>query len=82
MKGQGCEGISRSRVSRICGGLDRMVDCLLAPPLDGGPFRFLLLDALGHRVRGEGGSSTSVWLWQPRSMLRAEEIVGMDVGTS
>ena len=45
-------------MSRICGGLDRMVDCLLAPPLDGGPFRFLLLDALGHRVRGEGGIVT------------------------
>ena len=41
-------------MSRICGGLDRMVDCLLAPPPDGGPFRFLLLDALGHRVREDG----------------------------
>ena len=35
-----------------------MVDCLLAPTLDGGPFRYLWLDALGHMVSGEGGIVT------------------------
>ena len=35
VKALGCEGISKSQVSRICGELDRVVDSFLDRPLDG-----------------------------------------------
>ena len=42
----GCEGISKSQVSRICAELDSVVTSFLERPLDGGPYRYLWLDAL------------------------------------
>ena len=48
----GCEGISKSQVSRICAELDTVVTSFLERPLDGGPYRWL--DALTQRVREEG----------------------------
>ena len=50
----GCEGISRSQVSRICSELDSVVWSFLGRPLDAGPYRYLWLDALTQRVREEG----------------------------
>ena len=50
----GCEGISKSQVSRICAELDGVVASFLERPLDGGPYRYLWLDALTQRVREEG----------------------------
>ena len=50
----GCEGISKSQVSRICSELDTVVTSFLDRPLDGGPYRYLWLDALTPRVREEG----------------------------
>ena len=38
VKALGCEGISKSQVSRICGELDRVVDSFLDRPLAGGPY--------------------------------------------
>ena len=38
VKAQGCDGISKSQVSRICGELDGVVDSFLERPLDGGPY--------------------------------------------
>ena len=35
VKALGCDGISKSQVSRICGELDRVVDSFLERPLDG-----------------------------------------------
>ena len=46
----GCEGISKSQVSRICAELDTVVTSFLERPLDGGPYRYLWLDALTQRV--------------------------------
>ena len=37
----GCEGISKSQVSRICSELDAVVDSFLGRPLDGGPYPYL-----------------------------------------
>ena len=54
VKALGCEGISKSQVSRICGELDRVVDSFLDRPLDGGPYFYLWLDALSQKVREEG----------------------------
>ena len=50
----GCEGISKSQVSRICAELDTVVTSFLERPLDGGPYRYLWLDALTQRVARGG----------------------------
>ena len=72
VKALGCEGISKSQVSRICQELDVVVDGFLGRPLDGGPYPYLWLDALTQKVLGRtAGSSTSAWWWRRRSMARA-----------
>ena len=46
VKALGCEGISKSQVSRICQELDVVVDGFLGRPLDGGPYPYLWLGSL------------------------------------
>ena len=71
----GCEGISKSQVSRICAELDTVVRSFLERPLDGGPYRYLWLDALTQRVREEGRiaqvSTTVSRRWSPDSRSAA-----------
>ncbi|MCY4579447.1 MAG: transposase [Chloroflexi bacterium] len=57
VKALGCEGISKSQVSRICRGLDEVVEKFLSRPLDGGPYAYLWLDAL--TAEGERGRQDS-----------------------
>ena len=52
VKALGCEGISKSQVSRICGEL--VVDSFLDRPLDGGPYCYLWL-----QPEGQGGRKDS-----------------------
>ena len=53
VKSLGCEGISKSQVSRLYQELDATVESFLGPPLDGGPYPYLWLPALAHkRARG------------------------------
>ena len=55
VKALGCEGISKSQVSRICQELDVVVDgASKGRPLDGGPYPYLWLDALTQKVRENG----------------------------
>ena len=54
VKALGCEGISKSQVSRICQELDVVVDGFMGRPLDAGPYPYLLLDALTQKVREAG----------------------------
>ena len=54
VKALGCDGISKSQVSRICGKLDGVVDSFLDRSLDGGPYCYLWLDAMSQKVREEG----------------------------
>ena len=54
VKSLGCDGISKSQVSRICRDLDQVVENFLGRPLDGGPYPYVWLDALTQKVR-EGG---------------------------
>ena len=61
MQALGCEGISKSQVSRICSELDAVVDAFLSRPLDGGPYPYLWLDAL------------TVLIWQPYACLLVNE---------
>ena len=83
VKALGCEGISKSQVSRICSELDGVVDSFLDRPLDGGPYRYLWLDALTQKVREDGRIvNVSVVVATAVNAEGRREIVGMDVGTS
>ena len=77
IKALGCEGISKSQVSRICRELDVVVGGFMVRPLYGGPYPYLWLDALTQKV-GEDGWTVSVsvvvarasgrslgWMWVP-----------------
>ena len=83
IKALGCDGISSSRVSRICEQLDEVVESLLGRPLDGGPYPYVWLDGLTQKVR-EGGRIVNVCVVVATG-VNAEgqrEILGLDVGTS
>jgi transposase-like protein len=83
IKALGCDGISKSQVSRICEELDEVVHGFLGRPLDGSPYPYLWLDALTQKVR-EGGRIVNVSV-VVATAVNAEgkrEIVGVDVGTS
>ena len=67
VKALGCEGISKNQVSRICRGLDEVVEKFLKRPLDGGPYAYLWLDALTQKVK-EGG--VPMWLASSRTGQR------------
>ena len=83
VKSLGCEGISKSRVSRICQELDQVVESFLGRPLDGGPYPYLWLDALTQKVREEGRIvNVSVVVATAVNTEGKREILGMDVGTS
>ena len=83
VKALGCEGISKSRVSRICRGLDEVVEKFLSRPLDGGQYAYLWLDALTQKVREEGRIvNVSVGVGTAVNAEGKREIVGLDVGTS
>ena len=83
VKSLGCEGISKSQVSRICVELDSVVDSFLGRPLDAGPYCYVWLDALSQKVREEGRIiNVSVAVATAVNAEGKREIVGMDVGTS
>ena len=83
VKALGCEGISKSQVSRICQELDVVVDGFMGRPLDGGPYPYLWLDALSRKVREAGRIvNVSVVVATAVNGEGKREIIGMDVGTS
>ena len=77
----GCEGISKSQVSRICSELDAVVDSFLGRPLDGGPYPYLWLDALTQKVREDGRIvNVSVAVTTGVNREGKREVLGIDVG--
>ncbi len=79
----GCEGISKSQVSRICQELDAVVDSFLGRPLDGGPYPYLWLDALTQKVREDGRIvNVSVVVATGVNREGKREVLGIDAGTS
>ena len=83
VKALGCEGISKSQVSRICQELDVVVDGFMGRPLDPGPYPYLWLDALTQKVREAGRIvNVSVVVATAVNGEGKREIIGMDVGTS
>ena len=83
IKSLGCDGISKSQVSRICRDLDQVVETFLGRPLDGSPYPYVWLDALTQKVR-EGGRivNVSVVVATGVNAHGQREILGMDVGAS
>ncbi len=83
IKSLGCEGISKSQVSRICHELDQVVDTFLGRPLDGGPYPYVWLDALTQKVR-EGDRIVNVRMVVATGVNAQgqREILGLDVGAS
>ena len=79
----GCDGISKSQVSRICAELDEVVAGFLGRPLDTGPYRYLWLDALTQLVREEGRVvQVAVVVATAVNGEGKREVLGIDVGTS
>ena len=70
----GCEGSSKSQVSRICQELDGVVESFLGRLLDAGPYPYLWLDALTVKVSVVAATGVN------REGKR--EVLGIDVGTS
>ena len=83
IKSLGCDGISKSQVSRICRDLDQVVETFLGRPLDGSPYPYVWLDALTQKVR-EGGRivNVSVVVATGVNAHGQREVLGMDVGAS
>jgi len=79
----GCEGISKSQVSRICAALDAQVQAFRERPLDQGPYPYVWLDALTQRVR-EGGRVVNVAVVVATAVNAQgkREILGLDTGAS
>jgi putative transposase len=83
VKALGCEGISKSQVSRICQELDAVVEAFLSRPLDGDPYPYLWLDALTQKVREAGRIvNVSVVVATAVNKEGRREVLGIDVGTS
>lgn len=80
VKSMGIDGISKSQVSELAKNLDEKVAEFRNRPLDAGPYAYVWLDALFHKVR-EGGRVVSV-ATVVATGVSAEghrEILGVDV---
>ncbi len=79
----GCDGISKSEVSRICQALDEQVRAFRERPLDQGPYVYVWLDALTQRVR-EGGRVVNVAVVVATAVNAQgkREVLGLDCGAS
>ncbi len=79
----GCDGISKSEVSRICAALDTQVQAFRERPLDQGPYPYVWLDALTQKVR-EGGRVVNVAVVVATAVngQGRREVLGLDCGAS
>jgi transposase-like protein len=79
----GIEGISKSQVSRMAKILDAEVEAFRTRPLDAGPYTYVWLDALTHKIR-EGGRVVQVAVVTATAVNAdgCREILGLDLVTS
>jgi putative transposase len=79
-------GISKSEVSRICGGLDQTVEAFRSRPLHHTTFPYVFLDATYLHVRRTGASgqvtSMAVVVATGVTATGGREVLGVDVGDS
>jgi putative transposase len=83
VKAMGIDGMSKSQVSELAKSLDAKVAEFRNRPLDAGPYTYVWLDALFHKVR-EGGRVASV-ATVIATGVNAEgyrEVLGLDVFTT
>jgi len=79
----GCEGISKSQVSHICGELDTLVQAFRGRPLTDGPHPYVWLNALTQKVREAGRIvNVSVVVATAVNGEGRREVLGLDVGAS
>ena len=83
VKAMGIDGISKSEVSRMAAELDTVVAEFKDRPLDGGPYRYVWIDALTQRVR-EGGRVVNVSAVIATAVNGEgnREIIGFDIVTT
>jgi putative transposase len=83
VKAMGIDGISSSQVSRMAAELDAKVTEFRERPLDGGPYRYLWIDALTQKVR-EGGRvvNVSAVIATAVNIEGRREIIGFDIVTT
>jgi putative transposase len=79
----GVDGMSKSQVSRLAKSLDAIVEEFRTRPLEGGPYPYLVLDALEVRCR-EGGRIVNACVVHAVAVNRDgfRESLGLDVVTS
>jgi putative transposase len=83
VEAMGIAGISKSEVSRLAGELDAKVAEFRERPLDGGPYRYLWIDALTQKVREAGRVvNVSAVIATAVNGEGRREIVGFDIVTS
>jgi transposase-like protein len=83
VEAMGIAGISKSEVSRLAGELDAKVTEFRERPLDGGPYRYLWIDALTQKVREAGRVvNVSAVIATAVNGEGRREIVGFDIVTS
>lgn len=83
VRAMGCDGISRSQVSRICKQLDESVEAFRNRPLDAGPYPYVWLDALVQKVRENGRVvNVAVVVATAVNGEGQREILGLAVGAS
>jgi putative transposase len=77
-------GISKSEVSRICAGLDEVVDAFRTRRLDHTAFPYVYLDATYLHVRNDSSQVTSMAVVVATGVTATgeREILGLDVGDS
>jgi putative transposase len=83
VEAMGIAGISKSEVSRLAAELDAKVTEFRERPLDGGPYRYLWIDALTQKVREAGRVvNVSAVIATAVNGEGRREIVGFDIVTS
>jgi transposase-like protein len=82
VKALGLDGLSKSEVSRICGGLDPIVEAFRTRPL-AEAYPYLWLDATYHKVRVEGRVVSQATVVAIGVTVGGDrQILGVDVGAS
>ena len=82
-KAMGIDSLSPSQVSRLAAALAAKVAAFRERPLDAGPYRYVWIDALVHKVR-EGGRvvNVSTVIATAVNVEGRREVIGFDVVTS
>ena len=79
----GIERISKSRVSEMAKELDAAVESFRSRPLDGGPYTYVLLDALTQKVREDSRiANVAVVVATGVNAAGNREILGLDLHTT